>query len=406
MIRLAAALGLAITSTQIALACSCGGGYRGKDAWEVAKLRAEGSTVIFEGVPAHFELKWNLLSAKEGDLISTDIYSPKDWSDMPQMVVTFRVQQKYKGDLGSEVKLHTGLGGGDCGAVYTPGLTYLVYAAGSNIDQLGVSMCSPGGWIEGAEIATDLRYLRKERPTSTDRAPIKHLSQQGWTEQEQEEERRRHDEFQKKYEAATGRICGSLVRSVPKIHSSGSIAFLSALGYSPIAYDHLGDIKDDDSFCSPNLGPGKYYLYFVKADDNGASAAYYPGVTDFSEATPVEVHAGQTLAGIVLRIPARRSYSVRGLLFADQKLELSKNAPKIGPEVILVRSDGDRRVWFSADAKFILPKTAYFKIDNVVPGHYFAWVLMPGQDWMARKVEFDVTNHMKFISLDVVHKKK
>ncbi len=387
-----------------AFACQCGGDHRGGNAWELAKLQAEDTAVIFEGTPVHFELKWDLLSAKDGELIPTDIFSPSDWSGMPSMVVTFRVQRKYKGTLGPEVELQTGLGGGDCGAVYSPGLKYLVYAGGPSLDQLGVSMCSPGGWIGDGAVETDLRYLRKERPTSEDLTPIKHWSQQGWAEQE-EQRRRSFEESHRKYEAATGRICGSLVRSGPKSDSRGSLAFLSTLGYSPVADRNFGEIKDDDSFCSPNLGPGKYYIYFVQADDHGTSALYYPGVTDVSKATPLEVHAGQTLPNITFHVPAQSSYSVRGFIFANEKPDFSKNVQSHDVVVVLIRSDGDRRVWFSDEAKFLLPKTAYFKIGHVVPGHYFAWVQMPGQDWMARKVEFDVTDHMKFISVDVVRKK-
>jgi hypothetical protein len=384
------------------IACRCGSGYHGQSAWELARAEALGSTVIFEGTPVHFELKWDLPSVKDGELISTNAFSPKDWPDMPHMAVTFHVERRYKGDLGSEVELQTGLGGGDCGADYAPGLSYLVYAAGPSPSQLSVSMCSPGGWIEGAETATDLRYLRKERATSEDLAPNRHPSQAGWAKQD-EQRRRKFEESREKYEAATGRICGSLVRSVPRSESRGSLAFLSNLGYSPVA--DFGEIKDDDSFCSRNLGPGKYYLYFVQTDDDGTSASYYPGVTDVSKATPLEVRAGQTLPNIVFHVAAPSSYSVRGFIFADQKPDFNSNVAGWRPVVVLVRSDGDRRVWFNGDAKFILPKTAYFKIDHVVPGHYFAWVLMPAKDWMARKIEFDVTSHMKFISLDVVHKK-
>ncbi len=172
--RWVAAVAFMVVCAQVAFACQCGIGFREKNAWEAAKRAEQGATVIFEGSPIKFELRWSLLTAKEGDLTPADIFSPGlDYFREPNMVVTFRVSRVYKGTFGPEVQLHTGLGGGDCAANYAPGLSYLVYAGGPSPDQLRVSMCSPGGWIEGSSVATDLRYLRKERPRSKDLAPIK-----------------------------------------------------------------------------------------------------------------------------------------------------------------------------------------------------------------------------------------
>lgn len=402
--RLVAAFTLCIASAGVVFACRCGGGFREKNAWENVRKAVDGHSIIFEGTPTKLELRWDLLDAKEGELIAADVFLGPSWTEgQPQMVVTFRVARTYKGYFGPEVQVHTGLGGGDCGAVYMPGLTYLVYAGGPSPDRLGVSMCSPGGWLEGTEVATDLRYLRKERAISTDLVPILRWSQAGYDKQ-QKEQQRRYAESRRRLDAATGRICGTLIHSDPKDNGKGSMAFLSTLGYSPNDPPY-GEVKEDGSFCSRNLGPGTYYLYFVQQDDQGTSALYYPGVTDVAKATRIEVRPGQTQSNIVFKVTKQPSYSVRGFIFADQRPDFSNNVQITSPVVALVRSDGDRRVWFSGKAWFILPKTAYFTIDHVVPGRYLAFVQMPGQDWMERKVEFDVTGHMKFISLRVVHKK-
>lgn len=317
------------------------------------------------------------------------------------MVVTFHVAKIYKGTLGAEVQLHTGLGGGDCGATYMPGLNYLVYAGGPIVNQLSVSMCSPGGWLEGAETATDLRYLRKERPIATDLAPVLHWSQAGWDQQE-EEQQRRFAESRKKVEAATGKICGTLVHADPKDNGEGTIAFLSTLGYSPNSPD-FAELKEDGSFCSRNLGPGKYYLYFVRHDDHVVSAVYYPGGTDVAKAAPVEVKAGQTQSNIVFHVPTQPSYSVHGFISADDKSAFDSDLSKIS--IGLVRSDGDRRVWYAAKTQFrLVPKLGYFKFENVIPGRYFVSV-QTGACWMSRKVVVDVTTHSKFVSVDLVGKK-
>jgi len=276
LFRLVTVLTVSIVSVEGACACQCGGGFREKNAWENAKRAEQTATLIFEGTPTKFELRWSLLTAKEGELIPADIFSANlDYFHEPNMVITFRVNRVYKGNLASEVQLHTGLGGGDCAADYAPGLNYLVYAGGPNRDQLRVSMCSPGGWIEASKITTDLRYLRKEQPISKDLAPIKRWSQEDFA-KEEATRKRDYEDWRKRFDAATGRICGTLVHDDPKDHGEGSIAFLSTLGYSPVSAPYASR-KEDGSFCSENLGPGEYYLYFCAGRRSRGSGAVLSG---------------------------------------------------------------------------------------------------------------------------------
>jgi len=88
-------------------------------------------------------------------LIPSETESPNP-NEGPGMVVTFRVQRAYKGDLGPEIKIRTGLGGGDCGAVFASGLTYLVFAWKTPAGDLRVNMCSPGDWVGGNNAAVEL----------------------------------------------------------------------------------------------------------------------------------------------------------------------------------------------------------------------------------------------------------
>jgi hypothetical protein len=375
----------------------------GMTAWENAKQSSQSSSVIFEGTPVRFELKWSALTARDGELIPADLYPAQDSSAWAHMVIAFHLQRAYKGDLGTEVQLHTGLGGGDCAAIYATGMNYLVYASDSRPGELGVSMCSPGGWIGDDRVATDLRYLRKEPPIAADLARILHGTEPG-SEAQREQYMRAAEEGRKRYAAATGRICGTLIRSDRNTESGGTIAFLSPQGYYPAAYPDAS-IGEDGSFCSPNLGPGKYYLYYVAGSERGAVALYYPGVNDVANATAIEVKAAQTVSNIVFKTIAQSAYSVRGLVFADHTPDFNSNVVASDIVVVLIRSDGDRRVWYTEKATFLLPKVAYFKFENIVPGHYAACVLVPGPGWMTRKADVNVSSHMKFISLELVHKK-
>jgi len=390
------ALLYALAAASSAFACQCGAGPRGKNAWEIAKLEAEGSTVIFEGTPVHAELKWDLLSAKDGELIPADMFSIQDEKKWGRMVVTFRVQRPYKGDMGPEVQLHTGLGGGDCGAIYQPGLNYLVYAWGPSPDQLGVNMCSPGGWIGDREIEVNLRHLRNERPAPEDLRPIERWTQATYAATEKKR-KLEFEERQKRYAAAMGRICGSLLHEG---EPGGTVSFLSTQGYSA-GQPPLALVKDGGAFCSDNLGPGKYYLYFVGDAKHGSAALYYPGVTEQGKATAIEVGAGQTVSKVVFNVPSQGSHSVQGIVSGNDKLDFGNSPEPV--MVLLIRTDGDRRGWYSAVAKPILPKVAVFRIDDVPPGHYAAAVVAPA-GWMTRKAEVNVT-HMKFISIELIHKK-
>jgi hypothetical protein len=381
-----------------ALACQCGGGHQ-EAPWEAAKLEAESSAAIFEGTPNRFELKWRVLDAKEGDLIPADS-DGSALGNWPRMVVTFRVQRTYKGQPGTEVQVTTGLGGGDCGARFSPGLTFLVYGSGSG--EFGVSMCSPGGWIGSKNVETDLRYLRNERPLPTDLVRPKYWTQLSQKELAEQEEQRRHtfEQFQKRYAAVTGRICGTVIRDNPENHPV-NVSFLSTEGYSPV--DHpVAQVNQDGSFCSGRLGPGKYYLYFTRGSDDGVlSALYYPGTNEREKATAITVSAGQDQSGLVLKFVKQETYSVRGLISADARV-LADN--KVS--VMLVSLDGDRQTWYTQNVDFFFfPKTRYFKFENVVPGRYIAYASVSSGSWLTKKVDLTVSTHMKFISLELVGKR-
>jgi hypothetical protein len=404
LLRLVAFAGIVAFAARDVVACQCGSGVHGKTSWEAAKLEAESSVAIFEGTPDRFELKWSLLDAKEGDLIPAEI-GGSAVSSWPHMVVTFRVQRTYKGQPNAEVQVSTGLGGGDCGARFAPGLTYLVYGSSSGVSEFAVNMCSPGGWIGSKFVETDLRYLRNERPISADLVRPMHWTQLTQKElSEQEEQRQRNfAEFNKRYASVTGRICGTVIRDDPENHPV-NISFLSTEGYSPV--DHpVAQANQDGSFCSERLGPGKYYLYFTRASDDGSlSALYYPGSGEREKATALTVSAGQDLSGLIFKFVKQETYSVRGLISTDDQLGLANN----NISVMLVSLDGDRQTWYTENVdfkdSFFLPKTRYFKFENVVPGRYIAYATVSSGNWLTKKAELTVSNHMKFISLELVRK--
>jgi len=387
-------------AAESASACQCGGFVSGKNAWGVAQREWNSSEIIFEGTPVKFELYWSLLSAKEGEWVKSENSSFAGFD--PHMVITFQVRRIYKGNLGTEVQLHTGLGGGDCGARYSTGLDYLVFASGSNLDQLSVSMCSPGGWIGASALATDLRLIRKEKPIAADLVPIRGWSSPDYRKQERQRQLAFQDERQR-YAGATGRICGKVIRPNATSESVGSVSFLSTAGYSPFDGSDVS-VGADGSFCSRDLGPGKYYVLFVSSDKDAMSVVYYPGVADVSKAEPIAVNAGHTLSSAVFKAPNETGHAVRGLVSANEKLVFHSVPSGNGVGVYLIRADGDQRLWYTQTVLPILPKRGYFKFENVLPGRYYLVAQVPASGWWAKKVELTVTTHMKFTSIDLLHK--
>ncbi|MBZ5633465.1 MAG: hypothetical protein LAO55_10100 [Acidobacteriia bacterium] len=368
-------------------ACQCAGFY-GKNAWERSQKREQASTVIFEGVLEHSELRWSRWNGE----------SLENPSSLPEkMRLTFRVQRAYKGDLGHEAILTTGLGGGDCGARFSTGLTYLVFGAGSSPGGLGVSMCSPGGWIEGGDLASDLRYLRKQPPITSDLElgrPLKQR-QQGDLDQDQ-----------KRYSAATGSICGTVVTEKTKDASGGVVSFLSIAGFSPVEHP-TANVNADGTFCSDRLGPGEYYLFFGRTTDGQpTSAVFYPGVNTRAEATAVEIGAGQNQSRFIFKVPAKKAYAVRGLISTNDKSGLKAYH---GIRVDLVNLDAPYSAWYHTEIHFNgvfpLPNVKYFTFGDVLPGQYTAYIYRIAPGWSSKKVDVSVTTHMKFVFLDLVHRK-
>ena len=252
-----------------------------------------------------------------------------------------------------------------------PGLTYLVYAYGTAPGDLWVGMCSPGGWVSNTRVATNLRYLRNERPTAGDLAPL-----------DLRTSRRYWEEMNGRWVAASGKICGTVSSENPKDLGDGTVSFLSTQGYSPF---------DIPTGSAPDRKPG--------------TAAYYPGVADRASATAVQVGAGQTRSNIQFRVPPQAAYSVRGFVSTNDKSGLTANSVS----VVLLPSDGPRRGSYRQTidfrGSFPFPKVKYFSFAEVPPGRYVAYVDVAGQGWYTKKVDVSVTTHMKLLYLELVHKK-
>jgi hypothetical protein len=75
----------------------------------------------------------------------------------------FAVDESLKGGLGTEVKIETGSGGGDCGTPLVPGGTFLIFASKAKDGQLWTGLCSGNQQLKNTAedqiLVTQLRNL-------------------------------------------------------------------------------------------------------------------------------------------------------------------------------------------------------------------------------------------------------
>jgi hypothetical protein len=202
----------------------------------------------------------------------------------------------------------------------------------------------------------------------------KHWSVKELAEQEKENARS-FEEQTKRCSAATGTICGNVVVKDPKGVEFGLLSFLSIKGYSPVPFAHpTVDTRAGGAFCSSELAPGKYDLYFMRySGDELVSSVYYPGVGDRTQAKTIEISAGTNQSGIIFDVPAQKTYSVRGFISTNDSSGLTSG----NVSVTLTKTDGlpfpsPYVEAIDFQSLFPLPKVKCFHFDNVLPGRYIA----------------------------------
>jgi len=129
----------------------------------------------------------------------------------------------------------------------------------------GSQHVQPRGWIGSRSVATELRYLRKERHIASDLVLFGPWDRCGLCSPGE----RKHaiPRFFRNATAAVTvksahRHCGK-----GKTGSTGVLQFLSTVAISNGTAN--SECQPRRLFCSGQLGPGKYYLYFARGSDAG-----------------------------------------------------------------------------------------------------------------------------------------
>jgi hypothetical protein len=251
----------------------------------VAAYSAGATQVIFEGSVEKQELQSGSPGVPAAVLSMTGFGSHR--------TVTFNVLHAYRGLVVANIRVLTGLGGGDCGFDFEIGKKYLVYASRVNTETLFTSICSGTSSLEEAGPA--LRFLRGEPPTPDDLLDLQ--------------------SYYKKFGAQQyGTACGRVTRLDGSPLGGASVDMTQERDdpFPPKSASDPDMSQPDGSFCIPGISPGKYMLTAERMDfDHDLRwMGYYPGVSKHAEATVIEVKAGAKLQKLDFTVRKESLYTV------------------------------------------------------------------------------------------------
>jgi hypothetical protein len=142
------------------LPCTCGGPNQARSMRDVAEWYATRPDValIFEGKVVRQEVRGTPVGSPSAAMSITPSGKHR--------VVEFDVARVFRGSNQPHLSVVSGLGTGDCGYMFWPGESYLVYASSGPRGLWFTSICSGTTSIEDS--GTAVRFLTGEKPTAED----------------------------------------------------------------------------------------------------------------------------------------------------------------------------------------------------------------------------------------------
>ena len=319
---------------------------------------------IFEGKVESVGLRWKLKEAQIGDVIPT-VATDLD-QDGPVILVSLEVLHSYRGDQRKPMRLTTGLGGGDCGFDFEVGKQYLVYAFKDEAGELSTNTCTRTTRLEKGR--DNLAYLRGKRV-----APAAN----------------------KEASTTKSKLCGRVVPTVATGSIDSQVLLFRVGSKSPVPDSEEGP-DSDGSFCVTDVNPGKYHLLFVnRIEESLTSFVYFPGVTDLSEATAINIFPGHTPSDLVFNIPAQATFSVSGTVSNFDNPQLPAKVK------VMLMSASQPLLAYTADAA----TSGSFVFNQVLPGEYWAIVIVDASvesKWSTRKARVEVVGDITHLSLELI----
>jgi hypothetical protein len=329
-------------TAKAAFACMCFGSNNAKTMRDAAawfSAGAHASKFIFEG------------SVTKQEVRSGSIGMPATAVSMTTQgqyrAVSVHVVHVYRGEAGADVTVMTGMGGGDCGFDFDTGKSYLIYAAKTGPNTFSTNMCTGTSAMEDA--GAELRFLRGEAPTADDLMD-------------------RYAYYLKYQPQRTGTICGRVSKAdgSPFAKAQVDVTQIREESLFPRTASDPALSKPDGSFCIRGIYPGRYVLTAetLDYDHDLRWMAYYPGVALRSEATVLEVKAGDNLKGMNFKASQVSVYTV------SFRIEASDGTP-LPVEALGVMIDPGYRDELAYHLQQQRMNDGWFTMGYVPPGHYF-----------------------------------
>lgn len=319
---------------------------------------------IFEGKVESVELGWKLKEAQIGDVIPT-VATDLDQNG-PVLLVSLKVLHSYRGVQQKAIQLSTGIGGSDCGFDFEVGRLYRVYAFKDEAGELSTNICSATAPLEkNRRNSADPRRKRM--------APV--------TNQE--------------VSTRTSELCGRVVPTDATGLIDSQILLVRLGRKSPVPDNEAGP-DGEGSFCLTDLNPGKYHLLFVnRIEESLTSFVYFPGVTDPSEATAIEITPGHTPSDLIFNIPDQATFSVSGTVSRSDNPELPTTVR------VMLMSTSQPLLAYTAN----VGTSGCFVFNQVLPGEYWAIVTVDPSvelNWSTRKALVEVVGDTTHLSLELI----
>jgi hypothetical protein len=275
-----------------AFPCTCAGPHNTKTMREVAEWYATRPDValVFEGKVVKQEIRNGSIGGPSTAMSMT--------LEGKHRVVEFDVTQVFRGTHQQHLSMVTGLGTGDCGYVFWPGESYLVYATSWPGGIWFTSICSGTAEIEDAGAA--IRFLAGEKPKDEDVVPL--------------QDYRKHY-YEEVLPKRTGALCGQVMKpdGTPLKGAEVELWELRNDNLPPRGGSDPNTSTDTGHFCVANVPPGEYFLSAESEDyDNGARfMGYYPGVYSQAEAKKLTVQRGVHSPDVKFTTFHERLYTIR-----------------------------------------------------------------------------------------------
>lgn len=254
--------------------------------------------LVFEGKAVQQELRSGSLGAPLAAMSMT--------ISGQQRVVQFDVTRVFKGPNQAHLTIVSGVGTGDCGYVFWPGESYLVYASAGPEGKWFTSICSGTNSVEDSETA--IRFLTGEQPTADDL-----LSPQEYQTQF----------YKNVLPKRTGSVCGQVLKpdGSPLKGADVKLWEMRQDGLPPRGGDDPNTSSDEGHFCVESVPPGKYFLTAESADyDHDARyIAIYPGVNSQEDAVQLSIEPGVRLPDVKFSTFHQSVYTISIRVVAPDK---------------------------------------------------------------------------------------